>query len=223
MDQVVHPLGGPLLDWLQSVNIFLVLHRPKLGIAPQLWSHNCGVEGNNHFFILANAAWAAVGLPCRKGALLVNLVSTGTSRLICKATFQPARPQPVLYTALSLTRAGLGVSLCWTSLGSCQPISQAFSTVYWLLSVLTSSENLQTAHSFPSSSPLVQTLNNIGPSMDLWGTLQVSSCYLVFVPMITTVRGWRFMWFSTQLLVPSFSLPLTNFFLNSIPRRYGRS
>lgn len=33
--------GGSLLDWLQMVNVFLVLQRPKVDITPQLWSHNC--------------------------------------------------------------------------------------------------------------------------------------------------------------------------------------
>lgn len=66
---LTHHVLQPLLDWLQSVNVFLVLQRPKVDIAPQLWSHNCRTEGNNHF-VLANAAQDAAGLPCYKGALL---------------------------------------------------------------------------------------------------------------------------------------------------------
>lgn len=66
---LAHYMFQPLLDWLQSVNIFLVLLRPKVDIAPQLWSHNCRIEGNNHF-VLANAARHAAGLLCYKGALL---------------------------------------------------------------------------------------------------------------------------------------------------------
>lgn len=59
------------LNWLQIVNVFHVLQRPKVDITTQLWSHNCRGERNNHLIILANAAWHAVGLPCCNDALLV--------------------------------------------------------------------------------------------------------------------------------------------------------
>lgn len=141
---------------------------------------------------------------------------------ICKAAFQPVRPQPVLCMGLFLTRAGLGVSLCRPSWGSPQPVSPAWSPAYWLLSCF----DIIWERAKSTLIPLTQSLSK--DTKQYWpqyGSLRDSmGKWLPFGLCTHDHHPWSL---TVQMIFhpgscPSFSPPLTTFFINSISsRRYG--
>ena len=102
--QSLRHLCGPFLGSLQHVHVSLVLASPELDTAPQVWPHQCWVEGKDHLprpagYAFFNAAQDAIHLLCSKGTLLPHVqlvVHQDTQVLFCKAAFQLGDPQSIL-------------------------------------------------------------------------------------------------------------------------------
>jgi len=144
--------------------------------------------------------------------LMVSLLSTRTAKVVQKASGK------MLYSWLKLMYTGawcycslgtgLYTSLCWTSQGSCLPISPACqdpsSTPTWYVSYFFQFYiicKLAERTACPILWSLIKRLSNTGPSIDAWGTPIVTDLQLDFVLLITTLRACQFRQLSVHLTI----------------------
>lgn len=134
MLQTVHHFHGPLLDSLRYAGVSLLRRSPELRAVLQVWPHQCFVERKDHLcwpagsifisFFISVAAQNTVSLLSHKGTLLTHIqigVHLSPRSLSAKLLSRWMTPKWAL--GGSSPGAELWTSRCWTSWGSCQPIS----------------------------------------------------------------------------------------------------
>ncbi|KAK4829622.1 hypothetical protein QYF61_005749 [Mycteria americana] len=110
--QTLHQLRCPSLDTLQHLNVSLVVGGPKLNTVFKVQSHQCRVQGHNHFrspagHTIPDTSQDAIGLLGHLGTLLAHIqaaVNQHPQVLLCQAAFQPLFPKPVALHGVAVTQ-----------------------------------------------------------------------------------------------------------------------
>ena len=133
MPQSLNHLYGLLLDSLHYVHVSLVLRSPELATRFQMWSHQCRVEGKDHF------PWPTSNNPPNAAQNTINFfLLQGHIPCSCSTWCSPGPSDPFQQSCLCWGQLGRILvwgcsspstifyhSHCWTSRGCCQTISPA--------------------------------------------------------------------------------------------------
>ncbi|KAK4823572.1 hypothetical protein QYF61_003576 [Mycteria americana] len=110
--QTLHQLRCPSLDTLQHLNVPLVVRGPKLNTVFEVRSHQCRVQGHNHFpspagHTTPDTSQDAIGFLGHLGTLLAHIqaaVNQHPQVLLCQAAFQPLFPKPVALRGVAVAQ-----------------------------------------------------------------------------------------------------------------------
>ncbi|KAK4827693.1 LOW QUALITY PROTEIN: hypothetical protein QYF61_020827 [Mycteria americana] len=213
--QTLHQLRCPSLDTLQHLNVLHVVRGPKLNTVFEVWSHQCQVQGHDHFptpagHTIPDTSQDAVGFLGHLGTLPAHVqpaVNQHPQVLLCQAAFQPLFPKPVVLHGVVVTQVqdlalglvephtidpGPSIQPVWVSL-TFLPSSRLT-----LPHNLVSSANLLRAYLIPSSRSLIKIFNSTASNTEPWGTLLVTGCQLDLTPFTTTLWAQPSSQFFTQ-------------------------
>ncbi|KAK4823970.1 hypothetical protein QYF61_008356 [Mycteria americana] len=110
--QTLYQLYCPSLDTLQELNVLLVVKGPKLNTVFEVRSHQCRVQGHDHFptpagHTIPDTSQDAVGFLGHLDTLLAHVqlaVNHHPQVLFLQAAFQPLFPKPVALHGVVVTQ-----------------------------------------------------------------------------------------------------------------------